>query len=102
VRFKCKSGSCRISSGSPHRSKRSSDFLRLYSFFATQPDESYVVADTSGGLEAVVTSSGYRFSWMPETHSAGRTQEEAIQNVLSYVGKNIDGSFIKEIASRAR
>jgi hypothetical protein len=69
---------------------------------SSSQDESYVVADTSGGLEAVVTSSGYRFSWVPETHSAGRTQEEAIQNVLSYVRKNIDGSFIKEIASMAR
>jgi hypothetical protein len=37
--FKCRSGSCRISSGLPHRSERGSDFLRLYSFFATQPDK---------------------------------------------------------------
>jgi len=60
------------------------------------------IADASGGLEAVVTSSGYKIPWKPETHSAGRTQEEAIQGVLSDVRKNIADSFISEIAKKAR
>jgi hypothetical protein len=35
--IKCRSSSCRISPGLPHRLERSSDFLCLYPFFATQP-----------------------------------------------------------------
>src|SRR5262245_32360417 len=62
------------------------------------------IAEASGGLEAVVTSSGYKIPWKPDpdTHSAGRTQEEAIQRVLSDVRKSIADSFISEIAKKAR